>query len=350
MPKFIIFVAFIAILGASCQYSVKKSKLPELQQFLVINADLTEQYGRVLISYTLSELTPQGGYVFPPPPVATAYVEDSQGNRFSFDPSGVEDYSFKGKVGETYQLFVTADGQSYVSEKETMRACPEIDSLTPNYAREAFRSPDDLLYDGFDVYAHFQDKPNEENFYQWDWVHYERTEACALETINGLVYKIPCSPYDCWGIYPNQRVIVQSDLLRDGASIAKKVTRVPYATPPQRYYIRVEQRSLTPSVFAYQKSLETQTQGSGSIFDVPAQTKLNPNVKNTDDPSEQILGVFSVFSSRYKILIINMQQSIPGATPKSTANLIPWTPTPLLQAECVESATRTLIRPEGWVD
>lgn len=342
-------VLFFSMINA-CQYPVSPTSLPESQRFLVIDAELTEDYGKVKVTYTLEDVTPQGGYLFPDPPQAVAYVLDSHGNRTDFATNGSVNYSFKGIVGETYKLYVVADGQSYESSAETMPACPELDSVTPLYTRESFRDPGDLNYDGFDVYAQLTDAAGQEHYYQWDWRHYRRVFGCAIVSENGQDVQVPCTPYDCWGIDFNTRIIVQSDKLRDGQPIAHRVVRVPFAQPPNKYYLRVEQRSITPSVFSYLKSLETQTQNSGSLFDIPAQTQFNPNVQNVDNPSEKILGVFSVFSSRYKIIYIDMRQEIPGVQVKVLPNPRPFTSNPLAQAPCTETIYRTQIRPEGWED
>jgi hypothetical protein len=343
------FALFAALLQA-CQYPVDSSTLPETQEFLVIESELTENYGRVSVFYTLTEVTSNGGYLFPPPPQASAYVLDSQGNRHDFNTQGARDTTFKGIVGETYRLFVEVEGRRYESQPETMRACPPLDSLTAIYVRENFRDPDDLYYDGFDVYATLQDDPAQDNYYQWDWIHYVRALSCAIVPIDGTDYRVPCTPYDCWSITYNTRTIVQSDQLRNGQSIAHRIVRIPYATPPNKYYLRVEQRSVTPSVYGYLKSLETQTQNVGSLFDIPAQTRFSPNIANVDDPSEKVLGVFSVFSYRNRVIFINMLQQIPGAEAKNIADTRLFIPDPLAQAPCTETLYRTQVRPEGWED
>ena len=344
------FILLLAALTDACQYPVNSSVLPENQKFIVISAELTEAYGRVNVTYTLAGVTPQGAYQFPDPPVAAAYVMDSHGNRTDFATDGSSNTDFHGVVGETYQLFVEADGNSYESKAETMPPCPEIDSITPVYGRESSRDPNDLYYDGFDVYAQLSDFPARKDFYQWDWIHYERRAACDRAIENMQEVLLPCNPFDCWGITYNTRVVVQSDNLRDGQPIAHKVVRIPFAKPPNKYYLRVEQRAITQSVFEYLKSLETQTQNVGSIFDIPAQTRFSPNIYNVNDPAEKILGVFSVFGSRKKVIYIDMLQQIPGATVKVIPELAPFTSNPFASAPCTEGRYRTQIKPEGWED
>ena len=340
---------FLFINFISCQYPVDSSILPNTQKFLVIDAELTDDYGKVSVNFTLSDVTPEGGYVFPDPPSAIAYVLDSHGNRTDFTTDGVKNTAFKGVVGETYKLYVETGGQKYESTAETMPACPELDSVTPIYSRETFRNPDDLYYDGFDVYAHLTDIAGQENYYQWDWIHYARQFGCAIAVENGTEVLIPCTPYDCWSITYNPHVVVQSDKLRDGQPVSVKIVRVPFARPPQKYYLRVEQRAITPTAYAYLQSIQTQTQSTGTIFDIPAQTKFNPNVFNINNPSEKLLGVFNVFSSRHKIIYIDMLQHIEGADVKVFPQK-PYTSNPLAQSPCTENQYRTQKKPEGWED
>lgn len=348
---FYIVIAFFIININACQYPVDISKLPDGEKFLIINAEVTETYAKVNVTYTLDAVTPQGAYLFPTPPDASAYIMDSKGNRTDFTTNGSINTFFKGVVGETYKLYVQVNGEKYESQAETMPRCPALDSVTVIYTRESSRDAKDLLYDGFDVYAESTDFANQENYYQWDWRHYERSLSCAVVEENGREVLYPCTPNDCWNIEYNTRLLVQSDKLRDGKPLAHRVVRVPFATPPYKYYyLRVEQRAITPTVFAYLQSLETQTQNIGSVFDIPAQTRFSPNIYNVNNSNEKILGVFSVFSSYYKIININMQQPLNGVKPKLNGDPRPFTSNPLAQAPCVEGPYRTLIKPEGWVD
>jgi hypothetical protein len=339
----------ILIAFNACQYPVTTATLPDPERFLVIDGELTEDYGKVKVTYTLDKVTPQGAYLFPAPPDnASAYVLDSQGNMTSFPIDGSKNTDFHGIVGETYRLFVSVDDVTYESQPETMRACPELDSLTVVFTRENNRAPEDFAYYGFDVYAQATDIANQNNFYQWDWVHYEKAVGCAVVMENGRDVLYPCNPFGCWNIDYNTRIIVQSDQLRDGQPLAHKIVRVPFTNPPNRYYLRVEQRSITPSVFTYLQSLETQTQNTGSVFDIPAQTRFSPNVFNVNDPTEKILGVFSVFSYRKKVVYIDRSQPINGLLPRISTFTLPFTSLPLASAPCKEGLYRTQVEPPEW--
>jgi hypothetical protein len=102
-------------------------------------------------------------------------------------------------------------------------------------------------------------------------------------------------------------------------------------------------------------SLIAQVQSSGSLFDVPAETRFSMNVKPITDPKERVLGIFNVFSVRKKIYFIDRLKSVPKeefalityingeiyTCPPGAVNCQDRVP-------CVESAYRTKITPEGW--
>jgi hypothetical protein len=336
----------------ACQYPVDSYELPNAQKFMVIDAQLTPKFGKVIVTYTITGVTALGGYNLQSPSNVTAYVLDSHGNRTNFvNTDGTPDTLFHGTIGETYQLFVTADGRTYQSDPETMRACPALDSVNAIYERREYLDPTDINYDGFDVYAQLTDVPGQKDYYQWDWIHYYRQASCGKAFQMGMYVLLPCLPIHCWGIAYNTKVVVGTDALRDGKAIAQNVVRVPLAIPPNKYYLRVEQRAITPTVYNYLKSVETQTQSVGTQFDVPAQTRFSPNVHNVSDPSEKILGVFSVFSYQRKIIYINMLQPLPGNPEvKIEDDPTPFTQDPFASAPCTEGLYRTQIRPDGWED
>jgi hypothetical protein len=353
MKKIEIFIALcIAMVVSNCQYPVDNSTLPEPKQYLVIDAELTPSFGKVNVTYSLENVTSKGGYGFPKLPISKVYVLDSRGTRYDFPKTDGSLNLFNGIIGETYRLFVEVDGKKYESKPEKMPFSPPMDSINAPYRREVFREPSDLFYDGFDVYAYSKDQPNVENYYQWDWIHYERAISCDLRFSKFDLQDvlIPCVTTGCWNIFYNQQTIVATDKLRDGQYLANRVVRVPFATPPNSYYIKVTQRAITPSVFSYLQSIQTQTQSTGTLFDVPAQTRFSPNIYNVADPKEQILGVFSVYSFSYKIMYIDMRQNIPDATAKVFPNLFPFTGDIFLSAPCLEGLNRTKIKPEGWVE
>ena len=341
---FVLFCSF-----TSCQYSIDSYVQATKKRFLLINADLTDTYGKVTVEYSIDEISLSNVYTLPPEVKAEIYVEDSKGVRVPFT-NKIENKNFHGVVGETYKLFVNADGKTYESSPETMPKCPEIDSISAIFKQDLDYPASNPLRNTFDVYVYTKDFATEGNYYQWDWVHYVRTLYCGTANLRGKPANLPCAT-DCWGIEPSQKINVLADKLVNGQNMRISVARVPFQTPPNKYYLKIEQRAITKTAFTYFKSLEKQTQSNGSLFDVPAQTLFSPNIKGITNPNEKVLGVLNVFSSRKKIIYIDMTEEIPGVIRRVIPDEFPPYPYPYPSTPpCVEGLYRTQIKPEGWVD
>ena len=135
------FISFLSLFWLTCQYPVNQSELPDTQKFLVIDGEVTEDFVRVNVSYSLDRVTSNGAYTLPKPPTVNAVILDGTGLRYPLKNTvGVRDTAFKAKVGITYQLVVEFNGLRYESTKEVLRPCPELDSLIVEYNRESFRT------------------------------------------------------------------------------------------------------------------------------------------------------------------------------------------------------------------
>ncbi len=336
------------VTGIRCQYPADGYTQPDKKTFLVINGELTGSYGKVTVENSVQEIGSYNNYATPPAVASVIYVTDSKGQKFTFK-SGVKDSSFHAVTGETYQLFVQANGKMYQSTPEKVPVCPDIDSVAFRFNVNSDLVAANPLRNGFDVSARGKDDPGTENFYQWDWIHYIKVLYCATVKGSNPPQGLYCDG-NCWDITKNPSIIVSSDALINGKNFDIPIVRVPFLEPPNRYYLRVEQRAITKNTFIYFESLKTQTQSNGTLFDVPSQTVFNPNVHSVSDPTEAVLGVFNVFASKVKIIYIDMTVDEPGGM----RTIIPETllqPFPLApNAPCVEGPGRTKIKPEGWVD
>jgi hypothetical protein len=334
---------------ASCQYPLESYDQANKERFLLINAEITETYGKITVENSIDEITLSNVYSTPPPVTAEIYVEDSKGKRTYFQ-NKMENVNFKAEAGESYKLFVTADGKKFESTAEKMPVCPEMDSVGATFRQDLDYLASTGLRNAFDVNVYTKDAGNEVNYYQWDWLHNIRVLYCGTALLRGRPANLPCAT-DCWGIETSQKINVLSDALINGQKMRVAVARVPFQTPPNRYHLRVEQRAITKTAYDYFKSLEKQTQSNGTLFDVPAQTLFSPNIKGVEDPNQKVLGIFNVFSSRYKIIYIDMTQEIPGIIRKVIPDELPPYPYPYPSTPpCVEDAYKTKKKPEMWMD
>jgi len=376
--KNILFYLFLlGVVTWACVNPIKDFVQIDATSFTTIEADISDdpELSKVRLTSSSNRLTSQLAY---PISKAVVTVTDQSGTKTNFTegiPVGTyyPPKGFVGKVGSTYTLNVKMlTGQTYESTAETMKAVPEIENAITRF--ETFEQYDkvDVRRAGFTVYLDFKDMPTEGDFYLWNWKHYEKIGLCATCTDGGKYdfKKLDCVqpklPNDailnyqcdgnCWDISMNNDLNVFSDVLTNGQRVVgRQVARIPFDnwTP---YYFRLEQRSITKNAFAFYQSLISQVQSSGSLFDVPAETRFSLNIKSITKPSERVLGIFNVFSVRKKIFIIDRSKNIPVGElpiipiiPGETYACPPGSVGCQDKVQCFESTTRTKITPEGWV-
>ncbi len=361
MIKKLSLLLLLAFCAFQCQYALDTPlETAKPKKYLVITADMTETYGRVSAEYSTEQIDPNKIPKEPTFLSGTAYVVDSKGTRTDFVLTGVKNTAFKGKIGESYQLFIETEGKKYQSTIETMLKCPKIDTITTTFTTEPDRSPSlDSKYYGYDVRLKTNDLPEIGNYYQWEWTHYQRKLYCYvladLKTWNKEVKGVPCGE-DCFVVNFNEKLLVLSDELVNGKPISVPIERVPYAAPPEKYYLQIEQRAITKNAYLYLDAIIKQTQKNGSQYDLPAQTLFSTNIQCVTNPKEKVLGIFNVFSSDQKIIIIDRSIDVPNAyryynyPPYQEYVLDIFETFPYFPACGVETRYNTKIKPEGWKD
>lgn len=371
------YVLLIGIVTWACVNPIKDFVQIDATSFTTVEADISDdaQLSKVRLTSSSNRLVSQLSL---PISKAVVYVTDQSGTKTNFTegiPLGTyyPSAGFKGVVGSTYKLYVKMlTGQTYESTAETMKGVPEIENAITRFEIFDQYSRVDVRRAGFTVYLDFKDMPSEGDFYLWNWKNYRNASFCATCTDGGkfdfkkqdcVQPKFPTDAIlnymcdgNCWDISTNNDLNVFSDVLTNGQRVVgRQVARIPFDnwTP---YYFRLEQRSITKNAFAFYQSLISQVQSSGSLFDVPAETRFSLNIKSLTTPSERVLGIFNVFSVRKKIFYIDRRKNIPvgeepiiSVIPGETYTCPPGSVGCLEKAPCVESPIRTKITPEGWV-
>jgi hypothetical protein len=352
-------LSFLSLLCWRCQYQIEPVAQNERLQFLVITAELTQTFGRIAIERSSGNAS--GGDI--PAPASylqgIAYVLDSKGLRTNFTLDGAKNQKFQGKVGESYQLFIETEGRKYQSQVEILPAGPVIDTITTEFNINPTFAPITDKYYGYDVKLNTKDLPEKGNFYQWEWVHYQRKEYCAFladwKSWDNRVKGVPCYE-DCFVVNYNPDLILLSDELVNGNPIHIPIDRVGFFTPPNKYYLKIEQRSITQNAYTYFNAILQQTQRNGNQYDVAPQTVFSTNITCTTNPEEKVLGVFNVFSLSKRILLIDRSIDIPNATrtirPPSYElyELGPREAFPFFPGCGDETRYNTKYMPEGWAD
>jgi len=156
----IIIAAVILVAGASCQ-KVISLKLNNAAPQLVIEGNLTDQFGVQYVTITRSVPFTSPNVV---PTVGGAIVtmSDSNGNVYNFSQISAGLYSFypiSGVAGQTYKLTVTTGGKTYTASS-TMPYPVNLDSLS---AKINVFGKSDLRT----ITVNYQDPPDTANQYRF---------------------------------------------------------------------------------------------------------------------------------------------------------------------------------------
>lgn len=287
---------------------------------------------------------------------------------------------FRGVVGNRYQLrFTLSDGTGYTSSVETMPAVPPIKMLADQF------NPTSIAYDqldgltaAHDIFVTTDDPADETNFYRWDWIVWERqdycrtcvkgvyyeyrngilVEDCISENSNGsftFVYDYVCRT-KCWEVLFSADLNLFADTFSNGQTITgRRVAQIPfYQQPPA--LVEMRQSALTRAAYEYYRRLRDQSQRTGGLADTPPAAPIG-NIRNVVNDREAVVGYFTASGVSAMRHWLDRQNTFGGAPGlfvffnkrRPMEEFSPLRGRPPL-AVCVQSDTRTPVRPDGWRD
>ncbi|MBD2755489.1 DUF4249 domain-containing protein [Spirosoma validum] len=336
------------LLAVSCVTEFQPDSV-SIPPSLIVEGEITDQPGPYRIrltrtadySYKSLNLLETG---------ATITISDNLGNQEILqENTGV--YSTKatglqGVAGRTYKVSIkTKDGKVYESTPELLKAAPPIQKLYYKYTVE----PTGILFSrrqGWDVYLDTKDPEPLDNYYRWNWTHYEPLEACYKAEIpgGGGVYTglVCCEP--CWDITRCYNCInVNSDANTNGQVISGQfIMRVPYKSTG-RYYLEVQQQAISEGAYTFWKSVRQLVSNTGGLFDA-APSLVQGNMRCISDPATRAYGFFGAtgVSEQY----IYVDRSTGQGTPDLDQEII--IPQPSACYPCENSIYRTSTKPRWW--
>jgi uncharacterized protein DUF4249 len=282
-------------------------KIDEEVNVLIVEGAITTKPGPYHIRLTRSA---KYGSIFDgflrPVQRARIVIRDSDGNNHKLTESPIgpgvyfTENSFRPVVGKSYTLLITTpNGNEYTSLPEKIYRASEILGLEAEFSKTPVG--DNKFITGFDVYARFQDKPNEDNYYMWKnngtfqiRTFPERYVARGAPGSPAVPMPKPCCAV-CWVTerFADRSVQLFSDNNVDGNLVLAPAAFIEddglrFGT---KYLVRIEQHTLTREAFQFFKLLKDQTSINGDIFDPPPAT-LRGNMINLTNPDENVIGYF----------------------------------------------------------
>ncbi|WP_339791274.1 DUF4249 domain-containing protein [uncultured Imperialibacter sp.] len=222
------------------------------------------------------------------------------------DTSGVyyTSASFRGQIGESYQLTVTLEnGMIYKSEEVELLPMPPIDSIGIKYGSQKYVSQANAIVDrkGFYITAFVNDPPETENAYlvNWDYTYkiFTHPELANYYDAEGCECWVS-SPKECcavcWVQEESPDFAVANDRLNNGSSLTQYdlfFLPVVGIMLYEKIHLEVSISSLSKDAYFFWNSVYDSRYSQGGLFD-PTPNTVEANVYNVEDKEELVLGYF----------------------------------------------------------
>jgi hypothetical protein len=249
--------------------------------------------------------------------------------------------AFRGEVGRSYYVQIkTFKGNEYRSNVQRMDPAGTMDDLYVEFEKDGVnlgytQTPIDALR----VYVDAHGIGGGSNFFRWRWKGtYEAHTFPEKRTRNPAVgppipNPIPCSGYiydrgalikifececcSCWPTeYGSSSVVSNNRSSDDFIFNRAHIGTIPVTGMRfyDRFYIEVEQLSVSEGEYEFWRLANIQRESSGDLFQ-PNSIKVRGNVASVSDPQEEVLGFFSVSAIEKKSMFIE-KSSIPAPIPE----------------------------------
>jgi hypothetical protein len=298
-------LVFLGLLFISCETEIRHLNISSDSDAIVVYGELTNYDDplKVRIHYA-SRYDPYDITTFKGKSVedARVFVTDNEGNITSLNYLGDGLYStienFIGKENSSYKLqIITKDGLEIESEESLLKASPEM----INFSSE-FKDAEKVEDMSYELSAKIKDKKGSADQY-----FIRRQDFIEFLTTCQDPPPPPASPppcyIKCWKAPQNTQPILLKDFLIDGAEIPIPLSSIDLKEITN-WVIQIEALSVSKTIYDYWETQERQRLIGGSIFDkIPAQ--IAGNLKCTNQPEQQVLGVFVVAGITKQRLEIN---------------------------------------------
>lgn len=308
-------------------------RLPEMdhEAQLVVDGLITTEPGPHWVRLRRSQ--PISGNYSTPPPVSGALVyivtgadttyllESEEGNYKTPD-------NWQARVNEMYTMFILNNGKLYQSETQTVYPAGQIDTLLTIFERNVINTLDPAApQHAVGIYLDARATPGTPGFLRWRWkgIFQITTDPANKRRLdpdcNCLVPDPPncafgCQCCDCWVTDYGLAVRVSNNQsVSQHIFLNRLLGRIP--VEPFRffskYYVEVEQFSLSPGVYTFWRRAEAQQQSADNIFQ-PNVVRLLGNLKCVSHPEVPVFGIVA-FSDVRRTARFIMPEELPVRVP-----------------------------------
>jgi hypothetical protein len=311
---------WFAVIILPCCVEPFTPEIKESQNALVVEGFLTDQPG--IQSIGIYRASPFSNPMLIPDNNCEVRVADKAGNIYQFYTYGDGVYrnwmtELQLVAGTAYKLIVnTIDGNQYESDYQTIPSpSPSIDSLYFEIETVGTSDPEQPLQ-GIQFYIDIDAGEGQPRNYMWELVEtFEyHSDRPATHYYDGVIHGMP-DPYlyyYCWYTGRIKNIFTATTKYSD----RNRIMRYPlYYVSNQtdrlkiKYSLLVKQYCLGDDAFNYWDQMRKQQQEGGGLYETQP-SQLKGNVYNVNDPSETVLGYFSVSSSLEERIFADVHREI----------------------------------------
>jgi hypothetical protein len=305
--SFLICAILIGVMGCKVPYTPKvtaaNSNILVVEGVIAIGNDATNiKLSRTVNLTSTVTVNPEFN--------AQVTIESNAGGSYQLYDAGGGNYS-SGYLGLDntlqYRLRIrTQDGVEYLSDFETAKATPPIDSvgftIQPN---------------GLQIYVNTHDPANATRYYRWDyaetWKFHAKYDSQFVTDGAELVFRTN-QVYTCFANNYSSTIVLGSTAnLSKDVIYQQPLTQVVSTSEKleSRYSILVKQYALTKDEYNFWTNLKKNTEQLGGIFD-PQPSNINGNIHCTTDPKRPVIGWVPVTDVQYTRIFID-NSSLPNS-------------------------------------
>jgi hypothetical protein len=177
-----------------------------------------------------------------------------------------------------------------------MNAVPDIDKLYWERVLIANKTTESVEKEGCNIFLDTRDNGEDCSHFRWDY-----TETWQISLPYDVQNKI------CWVTNKSGQIMVKSTAhLSQNNLSGYPVTFISNETDRliERYYIQVNQYSISEDEYNYWTKMQTISELSGTLYDIMP-SSVQGNMYCVEDPSEKVLGYFSVSAKKTKQIYID---------------------------------------------
>ncbi len=375
--KLVLSLSFLLLTFGAC-IEPFNIHLQKSQPALVVDGLITDQPGPYTVQiFTTSSIDNQSDHISWVRGAAVS-IYDDQGAEETLQevtPGHYQTTAFQGVVGRTYHIRITtSDGNSYESVPEKLLPVGDLTSVEHGFVQNETPPSNNPLssVNGFNIYLDAAILHEQNGLVRWRWTGtYQvltypeyRTKVKPNQgpildkpilipdppTCSGYVIDSAkaiqttkvgnCTCCNCWVEQYNQTPLLSDKRFIDNNFVKGfNVAFIPVTrrTFFDKYYLEIEQMSVSQIVYDFWKKVEEENQNGSNLFQTPPPRTLG-NIQNVTPGTIPALGVFAAAAVKKQSVVM-------------TRNMVPYTLLPIdtLANSClVAYQFSSNVKPSFW--